>query len=87
MRRPPSDGPGEMSHSAARGLNDELTVILNALDESLYALDDDDPLRELLQDAETAAKRCVLVSNGLMRYAQRASMRKEPRDFMSFLQD
>jgi hypothetical protein len=86
MRRPIADQSAEMAHSAARGMNDELTVILNSVVESLETLDPEHPARHLLLDLEIAAKRCVLISNGLMRYSQRQSMRLGPRDLLSFLE-
>ncbi len=75
-----------MASSAARGMNDELTVILNSVAESLETLDAEHPARPLLLDLKIAAKRCVLISNGLMRYSQRHSLRLGPRDFLSFLE-
>jgi hypothetical protein len=46
-----------MAASAARGINDELTVILNSVVESLETLDSEHPARPLLLDLELAAKR------------------------------
>ena len=86
MRRLIADPPAQMAASAARGMNDELTVILNSVVESLETLDSEHPARPLLLDLEQAAKRCVLISTGLQRYSQRRTARLGPRDFISFLE-
>jgi phosphoserine phosphatase len=67
-------------------MNDELTVILNSVSESLETLDAEHPARPLLLDLEIAAKRCVLISSGLMHYSQRLSARVGPREFLNFLE-
>lgn len=86
MKRPLADQPAEVASSAARGFNDELTVILNSVSESLETLEPEHPARPLLLDLEIAAKRCVLISTGLLRFSQRRTSRLSPRDFVSFLE-
>ena len=86
MRRPLIDQPAQMASSAARGINDELTVILNSVSESLATLDCEHPARPMLLDLEIAAKRCVLISNGLIRFSQRRSARLGTRDILAFLE-
>ena len=82
----PTDRASEMAASAARGMNDELTVILNSVAESLDTIAADHPARPYLLDLEIAAKRCVLISKGLMRYSQRRVTRIRPRDLLMLLE-
>jgi hypothetical protein len=55
--------------AAARDFNDELTVILNSVSESLGILEEDHPARVLLLDLQGAAQRCVWMAEGLLQFS------------------
>jgi signal transduction histidine kinase len=55
--------------AAARDFNNELTVILSSVSESLANLDDDDPARVLLLDLQGAAQRCVWKAESLLQFS------------------
>jgi hypothetical protein len=61
--------------AAARDFNDELTVILNSVSESLGNLEEDHPARVLLLDLQGAAQRCVRKAEGLLRFSARSGTR------------
>jgi hypothetical protein len=61
--------------AAARDFNDELTVILNSVSESLENLDEGHPARLLLLDLQRAAKRCVTKAEGLLQFSARRGTR------------
>jgi hypothetical protein len=61
--------------AAARDFNDELTVILNSVSESLGNLEEDHPARLLLLDLQDAAERCVSKAEGLLQFSARRGTR------------
>jgi hypothetical protein len=61
--------------AAARDFNDELTVILNSVSESLRSLEEDHPAHALLLDLQSAAQRCVWKTEGLLRFSARRGTR------------
>jgi signal transduction histidine kinase len=57
--------------AAAHDLNNELTVILSSVSDSLAALEPDHPARPLLLELQGAAQRCVWKASGLLRFSAR----------------
>ncbi len=64
--------------AAAHEFNDELTVILNAVAESLDALPPAHPLYPGLIDAQCAAHRCALRAEGMLGFSARRGLRPAP---------
>lgn len=61
--------------AAASSFNDELTVILNSVAESLENLEEDHPARVMLLDLQKAAQRCVYRAEGLLQFSARGGTR------------
>ena len=61
--------------AAARDFNDELTVILSSVSESLESLEEDHPARLSLMDLQGAAQRCVWKAAGLLQFSARRGTR------------
>ena len=61
--------------AAAQGLNDELTIILSTVTDSLSNMDEGEPTRALLQDLQASAQRCAWKAARLLRFTQRHGMR------------
>lgn len=61
--------------AAASDFNDELTVILTSVSESLASLEDSHPARALLLDLQSAAQRCVWKAEGLLEFSARRGAR------------
>jgi hypothetical protein len=64
--------------AAARGFNDELTVILTSLDGVFGQLPDDHPALPLLFDLQAAAQRCVWKAGDLMEFSARRGVAPPP---------
>jgi hypothetical protein len=70
--------------------NDELTILLTGLDESLGMCEADDPMRPLLLEMRAAAQRCTWKASGLLNFAARAGVshvRASAEDLMEESQD
>jgi hypothetical protein len=57
--------------AAAHDLNDELTVILSSVTDSILSLEPGHPARPLLLDLQSAAQRCAWKASGLLNYSAR----------------
>ncbi len=57
-----------MAAAAAHDFNDELTVILSSVSDSIQALEPGHPARPYLLDLQDAARRCARKSHGLLRF-------------------
>ncbi len=57
--------------AAAHDLNNELTVILSSVRDSILTLEPGHPARPLLLDLESAAQRCAWKASGLLNYSAR----------------
>ena len=66
----------QVAAAAAHDLNDELTVILTGVSESLEALEPDHPARPLLLDARCAIQRCAWKTSGLLNFSARKGLRR-----------
>ena len=55
--------------AAAHDLNDELTVILSSVTNSIQTLEAGHPARPLLLDLQSAAQRCAWKASGLLNYS------------------
>ncbi|MGO9229906.1 MAG: hypothetical protein ACLQKA_11965 [Bryobacteraceae bacterium] len=64
--------------AAAHELNDELTVILNAVAESLDALPPGHPVYHGLIEAQCAAHRCAQRAEGMLCFSARRGQRPAP---------
>jgi len=64
--------------AAAHEFNDELTVIMNAVAESLDALPAAHPLYPRLMDAQSAAHRCAQRAEGMLCFSARRGQRPSP---------
>jgi len=64
--------------AAARDFNDELTVILSSVSDSLESLEKDHPARVLLLDLQRAAQRCMGKAAGLLQFSARRGIRPSP---------
>jgi hypothetical protein len=73
--------------AAASDFNDELTVILNGVSESLGSLDEDHPARELLLDLQGAAQRCVWKAEGLLQFSARRGARPSAATLESLIEE
>ena len=71
--------------AAASDFNDELTVILNSVSQSLANLDDDNPSRALLLDLQSAAQRCVWKAEGLLQFSARRGARPSAASMESLI--
>jgi len=61
--------------AAAHDLNDELTVILSSVINSLHNLEPGHPARTALLDLQSAAQRCAWKSSGLLNFSARKGAR------------
>lgn len=61
--------------AAAQDLNNELTVILSSVTDSILALEAGHPARPLLLDLQSAAQRCAWKASGLLNYTTRQGTR------------
>ena len=75
------DRTGIVAATAAHHLNDELTVIVNSVNESLRRLEPGHPSRAYLLDLRAAAQRCVWKASGLLNYCARNNHRSARASF------
>lgn len=61
--------------AAARDLNDEFTIIVNCVSESILTLEPGHPARLYLADIQHATQRCVWKVSGLLNFAARHGVR------------
>jgi signal transduction histidine kinase len=66
-----TDRTGIVAASAAHELNNELTVILSSVTESLQSLEAGHPARAYLIDLRAAAQRCTWKASGLLNFCAR----------------
>lgn len=63
------DRANAIAAAAAHDLNDELTVILISVTNSILALEPGHPARPMLFDLQSAAQRCAWKVSGLLNYS------------------
>jgi hypothetical protein len=73
--------------AAARDFNDELTVILTSVSESLEGLDEGHPARVLLLDLQGAAQRCAWKADGLLQFSARHGSRPSAASMESLIDE
>jgi hypothetical protein len=61
--------------AAAHDLNEELTVILTSVHDSIRRLEPDHPARPMLLDLQGAAQRCAWKASGLLNFTARRGAR------------
>jgi signal transduction histidine kinase len=66
-----TDRAGIVAAAAAHELNNELTVILSSVTESLHRLEPDHPARAYLLDLRAAAQRCTWKASALLNLCAR----------------
>jgi hypothetical protein len=67
--------------AAAHDLNDDLTVILTSVADSLRALDPQHPVHPLLLELRSAAQRCAWTASGLLNFTARRGARPSAATF------
>ena len=72
--------------AAAHDLNDELTVILSSVTDSILALEPGHPARPLLFDLRSAAQRCAWKASGLLNYSASRGVRPAAATLESLLE-
>jgi hypothetical protein len=73
--------------AAAHDLNEELTVILSSITNSLRTLEPEHPARTALLDLQSAAQRCAWKSSGLLNFSARKGARPSASTMESLLGD
>jgi signal transduction histidine kinase len=61
--------------AAAHDLNDELTVILSSVSNSIQSIEPGHPARPLLLDVRNAAQRCAWMASSLLSFSARRGVR------------
>jgi hypothetical protein len=61
--------------AAARDLNDEFTIIVNSVSESMLTLEPGHPARLYLADIQSATQRCAWKVSGLLNFSARYGVR------------
>jgi hypothetical protein len=72
--------------AAAHDLNNELTVILSSVTDSILALEAGHPARPLLMELRSAAQRCAWKASGLLNYSARRGTRPSPAAMESLME-
>ena len=72
--------------AAAHDLNNELTVILSSVTDSILALEPGHPARPLLLELRSAAQRCAWKASGLLNYSARRGARPSPAPMESLVE-
>jgi len=70
-----TDRATAVAAAAAHELNDELTVILTSVSNSLDCLEPDHPATVFLEDLRAAAQRCAYKSADILRFTRRRGTR------------
>jgi hypothetical protein len=65
--------------ATARDLNDEFTIIVNCVSESILSLEPGHPARLYLADIQRATQRCVWRVTGLLNFSARHGLRPGER--------
>jgi hypothetical protein len=73
-----NDRASAIAAAVAQDLNDELTVILSTVTESLGALDDAHPAHPMLVELHSAAQRCAGRAARLLTYSSHRGLRRFP---------
>ena len=64
--------------AAAHILNNDLTVILSSVEDSILSLEPGHPARPLLIDLQIAAERCASTAHTLLTFSSRTGLRPIP---------
>ena len=70
-----ADRASSLAAAAGHDLNDELTVILTSISESIAALEPGHPARPHLLDLRAAAQRCAWKASALLNFGARRGAR------------
>jgi hypothetical protein len=79
----PTDRTGTIAATAAHDLNNELTVILNSVTESLRHLEAGHPSHGYLLELRASAQRCVSKAAALLSFCARHNHRSARASFES----
>jgi hypothetical protein len=72
--------------AAAHDLNNELTVILSSVTNTISTLEPGHPARPLLLELRSAAQRCAWKASGLLNYSARGGARPSPAPMESLME-
>jgi hypothetical protein len=87
LSRRAEDRINAVAAAAAHDLNDELTVILSSVTESLRTLEPEHPAREMLLDLQSAAQRCAWKASGLLNFTARRGVRPSAATFERLVEE
>ena len=73
--------------AAGHELNNELTVILSTVSDSLETLEPDHPARPELLELQDAARRCARTSSELLRFGLKRRLRPASTSFAELLRE
>jgi hypothetical protein len=81
-----ADRASAVAAAAGHDLNDELTVILTSVAESIRTLEPGHPARPLLLDLRAAAQRCAWKASGLLNFGARRGVLPSAARLEKFLE-
>ena len=81
------DRVSTLAAATAHSLNDDLTVILSSLTNSMLAMEPGHPARIPLMDLERAALRCVTTASRLLNFSARRGARSVRAGLDAVLED
>jgi len=70
-----TDRASAVAAAAAHTLNNDLTVILSSVADSILYLEPGHPARPLLTELQMAAERCALTADALLGFGKRSGLR------------
>ena len=73
-----TDRASAVAAAAAHILNNDLTVILSSVADSMVYLEPGHPARPLLTELRLAAERCAMTADSLLAFGKRAGIRPTP---------
>ena len=73
--------------AAAHTLNNDLTVILSSVADSMIFLEPGHPARPLLTDLQLAAERCAMTAEALLAMGRRAGVRATPAPLLALVEN
>jgi hypothetical protein len=82
-----ADRASAVAAAAGHDFNDELTVILTSVVESIRALEPGHPARPLLLDLRAAAQRCAWKASALLNFGARRGARPNAAPLEVFLEN
>jgi signal transduction histidine kinase len=84
IQQNPMQALGALAAGIALEFNNELTVILSALETVMEVLGTEHPAVDELKDLKQAARRCVVNTESLLAFTSRIDPHTKPFDLQSF---